>query len=234
MTDSLGEFGMLLDPGDYVVVEVLQDGWHQSSPGTPVLDPGLDTGDLRLGCHGHAYTVFEDPVATDLDFGNFIPTKAGAKFNDLNGDGQRDAEEPGLAGWEIRAYADDGDGVLQQGEYDAGPTAVDVTDCRGEYGLLLEPGDYVVVELSQDGWHQSMPGATVLDLDLDTGTEQLGCFGYQNTVETGQVETDVDFGNFVPTNAGTKFNDTDGDGLWDENEPALSGWEAQPSPPMSS
>ena len=41
---------------------------------------------------------FADQVETDLLFGNFAPSVSGEKFNDLNGDGTPDADEPGLAG----------------------------------------------------------------------------------------------------------------------------------------
>ena len=40
------------------------------------------------------------------------------KFDDLNANGVKDAGEPGLPGWDIRAYEDtNGDGILQPTEH---------------------------------------------------------------------------------------------------------------------
>ena len=52
---------MVLDPGDYVIVELLEDGWHQSYPSTPVLDPPFTPDEVRLGCFGYAITIADEP-----------------------------------------------------------------------------------------------------------------------------------------------------------------------------
>ena len=67
------------------------------------------------------------------DFGNFQQgTKSGVKFNDLNGDGTKDAGEPGLNNWVIRAYADtNGDGTLQATE-----TTIAASDTTHTAGLV--------------------------------------------------------------------------------------------------
>ncbi|NLY02132.1 MAG: hypothetical protein GXY83_39110 [Rhodopirellula sp.] len=225
VTDCRGEYGLALDPGQYVIVEVLQNGWHQSFPTTPVLDLPLNTGAESLGCSGYVITVQEGAHATGLDFGNFQPTVAGRKFHDLNNDRAWEPDEPALAGWTIRAYVDTNqDGRLQQDEYNAGAAGEDVTDCRGEYGMVLAPGQYVIVEVLQDGWHQSYPTTPVLALPLNTDAEKLGCFGYVTTVQEGAHATGLDFGNFQPTVAGIKFNDLNGNRAWEPGEPALAGW----------
>ena len=56
-------------------------------------------------------------------------TFSGRKFDDLQGDGVNESGDPGLGGWEIRAYADDApqNGVLDAAEFDAGPVATDFT-----------------------------------------------------------------------------------------------------------
>ena len=224
VTDCRGEYGMVLDPGDYVIVEVLQDGWHQSWPTNPVLDPSLDTGAVRLGCFGYAVTIDGETPEVDRDFGNFEPDAGGVKFYDENGINGQEAGEPELSGWAILAFADDGDGLLEQDEYDAGPAFTDVTDCRGEYGMVLDPGDYVIVEVLQDGWHQSWPTNPVLDPSLDTGVVRLGCFGYAVTIDGETPEVDRDFGNFEPDASGVKFNDLNGNGERDESELGIPGW----------
>ncbi|MDY6940080.1 MAG: pre-peptidase C-terminal domain-containing protein [Cyanobacteriota bacterium] len=79
---------------------------------------------------------------------------AGLKWNDLNGDGVRDANEPGLEGWTI--YLDDN----QNGQLDANETAT-TTDADGEYRFTeLGAGTYTVAEVLQNGWEQTYPGTS--------------------------------------------------------------------------
>jgi beta propeller repeat protein len=79
---------------------------------------------------------------------------SGFKWNDLDGDGVREADEPGLAGWTI--YLDNNqNGVFDDDEVSA------LTDANGQYVFPgLEPGDYIVGEVQQPGWTQSFPGNT--------------------------------------------------------------------------
>lgn len=75
----------------------------------------------------------------------------GTKWNDLNGDGTKDGDEPGLAGWNI--YLD----VNGSGTWDLGEPNV-LTDDQGGYGFTgLQPGTYVVAEVQQPGWTQTFP-----------------------------------------------------------------------------
>jgi hypothetical protein len=124
-------------------------------------------------------------------------TKSGIKFHDLNANGVKDMGEAGLAGWTIAAYADtNGNGVLDQAEFDAGAAATDTTDVNGAYSLELNPGKYIVVETLQSGWFQSFPGgADELAAGLNTGATTLGADGYAITLTSGQQDKDNDFGN---------------------------------------
>jgi hypothetical protein len=96
----------------------------------------------------------------------------GTKFNDLNGDGIKDANEPGLQGWQITL--DDG--------YMLYPM---VTGINGEYCYTgLNAGHYSVFETNQAGWTQTFPEFEQYEIDLPiSGTSDWA------------VE-DVDFGNF--------------------------------------
>ncbi|HPM84462.1 MAG TPA: Calx-beta domain-containing protein, partial [Candidatus Anammoximicrobium sp.] len=70
----------------------------------------------------------------------------GVKFHDQDGDGIKDAEEPGLQGWTIFLDAD-GDGILDAGELS------EVTDSGGSYAFTgLAAGTYRVAEVIQSGW----------------------------------------------------------------------------------
>jgi len=131
------------------------------------------------------------------------PGVAGTKFNDLDGDGEKDGNESGLEGWEI--YLDlNGNGAQDAGE----PSAL--TDENGEYYIEADDGQYVVAEVPQGSWVQTFPVG---------GTHQV------TIVDSGLVE-DINFGNRLPAGIhGEKFNDLDGDGEKDGNEPGLAGWQ---------
>ena len=82
------------------------------------------------------------------------PTGAirGLKWNDLNGNGQRERNEPSLPGWTI-FLDDNNNGKLDDGEKRT------VTGNVGQFALEdLEAGTYVVAEVQQDGWRQTYPG----------------------------------------------------------------------------
>lgn len=180
-------------PGEYVLSEDL-NGWEQSFPG----------GDGEYEVTFGSGEMFE----VGFEFGNWTPAaKEGTKFEDLNANGVRDIEEPGLAGWVI--YVDyDGDG-----EFDA-DEPFDITGDLGTYEILdILPGTYMVRELMQMGadWTQSMPGAPD--------------FGYLETFDSSDRFAENDFGNWAPAEIhGTKYHDLDADGSRDEGELGLEGW----------
>ena len=67
--------------------EVQQAGWTQSYPATEAC--GAAAG-------GWGITLTSGQLDSGNDFGNWTTaTKTGMKFNDLNGDGVKDAGEPG-------------------------------------------------------------------------------------------------------------------------------------------
>ncbi|GMU88948.1 MAG: hypothetical protein AMXMBFR49_11560 [Chlorobiota bacterium] len=91
----------------------------------------------------------------------------GTKFNDLNGNGIMDPNEPGLAGWQI------GLGIATV------PYAV--TDANGDYCFTnLPAGNYTVSEVQQPGWVQTYPASP--------GTHSV-------TLTAGQQLENVNFGN---------------------------------------
>jgi len=73
-------------PGDYELREVMESGWIQTYPAALV----------------HSLTVAGGQVERGVDFGNArYGSISGQKFEDLDGDAQRDPGEPGLDGWTI-------------------------------------------------------------------------------------------------------------------------------------
>ena len=162
-------------------------------------DIDFHTVDLQLG-----------QIVEDINFGNQqIPGQIhGYKWNDLNGDGIWDENEPKLPDWTIYIDAN-GNGQLDQGELSA------TTDENGGYWFTdLAPGTYIIGEVNQDGWQQTYPSHNT-DIDF-----------HEVRLEPGQIVEDINFGNQqIPGQIhGYKWNDLDGDGIWDDNEQGLADW----------
>src|SRR5262245_65051954 len=95
-TDANGNYSFTVNPGSYTVSEEQQAGWTQSYPDIP------GDGDWDI-------TLTSGQTDSGNDLGSFPQaTTTGTKFNDLDGDGVRDAGEPGLAGWVIHLVGTDG------------------------------------------------------------------------------------------------------------------------------
>ncbi|HLA85580.1 MAG TPA: clostripain-related cysteine peptidase, partial [Thermoguttaceae bacterium] len=148
---------------------------------------------------GATYARFRLSTATGLSFTGPAPDGevedyafgviSGSKWNDLNGDGDRNLDEQGLAGWTI--YVDlDSDGTLDAGE------PFDVTDESGYYSIGGLPlGTYIVAEVQQSGWTQTYPnvdqGAAGLPAWMEAvGGETTGTA--ENTTNEGDVSASDD------------------------------------------
>ncbi len=89
---------------------------------------------------------------------------SGFMINDLNGNGKRDADEAGLAGWNIRLI-----GIVPG---TAGINKQTTTDDRGFYSLEnLPAGMYLVVETLKGGYVPS--GSPVLVVNLENGMNSM-------------------------------------------------------------
>jgi len=143
-----------LDYGTYTFSEVQQNGWVETIPSS-----------------GRNYTCVISSVNSQCTgyVSNFkLGEISGTKFNDLNGDGDRDAGEPGLAGWTIELDTNADDSVDD----------TTLTDADGKYEFSgLAYGTYRVREQGQTGWTQT----TTNPSDL--------------LIESGSYYPDIDFGN---------------------------------------
>ncbi len=122
---------------------------------------------------------------------------SGYKWNDIDGDGVKDAGEPPLSGWAIQLSGD--------------ATNSTTTDSNGYYSFKeLLAGSYSVSEVLQSGWEQTYP---------------LG--SHNISLDPGENSTNNNFGNKRPVGSisGVKWHDVNGDGIKDVGEPGLEGWE---------
>jgi hypothetical protein len=154
---------------------------------------------------GHDLTLkSRDPNRSGIDFGNWHDsTVAGLKFHDRDASGARDAGEEGLGGWTF--YVDyNGNGVKDGGE----PSAQSAGD--GGYKISgIKPGTFAVREVGQAGWTCSFPASCEQDL----------------TFRSNDAKTGADFGNWEPASvSGTKFEDTNNNGVHDAGEGPLQGF----------
>ena len=172
-----------LSPGNYTVTETLQDNWDNTTPLAV---------DISL-------TASRDETRY---FGNFECAQVtGLKWEDLNGNGQKDEGEPLLENWTINLTGES--------------SQTTQTDVNGEYSFsICVAGDHAVSEDNPDSnvWYQTYP-ANNEDYDL--------------VIESGGNYTGKDFGNarYVSI-GGFKYRDNDGDGVLDANDlvDTLEGW----------
>ena len=185
------------------MLEAPQDGWVQTFP------------DLDF----YAVTLAAGEIVEGLDFGNEqVGSIHGQKWNDLNGDGVHDPDEPGLNGWTIQlvdleAGQDVEDTQITHDMDLNNDGVIDPVTERGLYWFKdLLPGEYDVLEVPQDGWVQTFP-----DLVFHAAT-----------LAVGDIVEGLDFGNEqVGSIHGQKWNDLNGDGVHDPDEPGLNGWTIQ-------
>jgi hypothetical protein len=215
---------------DEITVEIIEPATH---PGV-TLD--TDTGFVSVaagtppGTYTIVYEICEVANTDNCDTATITveviedveETISGVKFNDLNGNGVRDENEPGLAGWLI--YVD----VNKNGQFDENePNTISGPD--GSWTLTSIPlGELIIREVipAESKWVQTFPGVDA---------------NYQHTVtlSADQTITGILFGNAtecalgivtgescneVASITGFKWHDLDGDGSKDTDEPYMSNW----------
>jgi hypothetical protein len=149
VTGADGAFSFTnLGPATVQVAQLLPAGWHRSTPAVPY--------DLKSG------------MAVSANLGNVqLSSIAGMKFNDLNGNGIRDAGEGGVAGWTIFLDANT-NGVLDAGEVST------TTDSGGNFRFdQLLPGSYTVAEAQRDGWVQTKPLPNAVTVGVSTAGSSI-------------------------------------------------------------
>jgi hypothetical protein len=185
-TDTNGYITFTLPCGDYVVNEILKDGWV------------LTTAEYV------SVTVTLEETAY-AEFGNFQCFEIfGFKWNDLNGDGTWDQGEPPIPGWKI------GVGYELTPASNNGLSAMLLeTDENGRWSFRsCSTQTWTITEEQREGW---VP--TTVTRYVVSGTSGIDLGPYN-------------FGNFQCYEvSGFKWDDLNGNGIWDQGEPPIAGWE---------
>lgn len=213
--------------GEYSVVATL----HEDSADGELATLGA-VGEIQLGpAAGHLVTVEAGGLVSDVNFGNRQTgpgsTLSGLKWNDIDGNGHRSDNEPGLGG--VTIYID----LNQNGTLDADePTTVthseDVADSRlGYYEFTdLEAGRYTVREVVPEGFRQTFPATWDIGIPPFGGPEDIFSGAHVVDIRPGQNVGAINFGNQSQesiTLSGNKWHDINGDGQRTDDEPGLAG-----------
>ncbi len=143
----------------------------------------------------YTIAISSGDTVTNKNFGNFqLASISGKKFHDADADSTFDGNDGVLESWSIVLSGAVNDTVM--------------TDANGDYSFTnLTAGKYLVREIQQSGWTQTTPNPDTI------------------TIQSGSNVTGVNFGNSQNGRiSGFKFEDVDGDGVYDNGEPKLSGW----------
>jgi hypothetical protein len=174
-------------PGSYTIRHYPQPGWQQS---TSIISSGLK---IQSG-QTPGYSAIGDILTSSL------ATATGTIFDDFNGNGVRDANEPALAGgWTI--YVDSNhDGLFQTAEPHA------YSDAAGDYKFqTVTPGTYTLHATLKSGWKQT--GSLTRTFVANAGAVSGINFGFQS---------------LTPGLFGTLFNDLNANTSLDSTDTRLS------------
>jgi len=199
------------------------------SPNNSLNDSDVETGNI-IGITNALFipisTGGPGSVSHSNDAGFFeIPPPVGANitgqvFDDLNQNGLQDSGEPYIEGIIITLFNADGTEV-----------ATTETDSNGNYIFqdVLEGDYYIEIDLqtNADGGILDVEltaldaGDDSIDNDFDPNTGQTSTFSFDPT----DGDKDFDAGVFSPSGVinGVAFDDSNGDGIQDPNEPAIGG-----------
>ncbi|MPT46989.1 MAG: DUF11 domain-containing protein [Sphingobium sp.] len=188
--------------GNYRFDDLLSGTYVVTETQPAAYSDGLDS----VGSHGgtlgndsiSAITLPVGTDATDYAFGERGQGQGGVVYVDTNRNGRQDPGEPGIPNVIVELQKPDGT-VIQT--VTTGPD--------GSYNFTdIEAGDYVIVEKQPDGYGDA-PENPTNHVPLKVG------------VDTPVVP--VNFGERVSSLTGRVYNDTNGDGTQNSNEPGIPG-----------
>ncbi len=163
-------------------------------------------------------------------------TIEGVKWNDLNENGVWDDVEPTMSGWEI---------TVSNGE----ESFSTLTDETGAYAFTVDAGWWTVSEEDRQFWTQTAPNTMYGQLLIEDDVQERGRkseMGTCNVFFADETEWQNDFALLAPEFEtegsftcnfgnyfsgyvvdGVKYFDENENGVRDEGEPTLSGWEIE-------
>ena len=228
VTVELRRDGLLVDTtvtdadGTYLFEDLVPGDWTITVD-TTTLPPGLrPTGDADgVATPDTSTTTLADAADLDQDFAYTGTSSIGdLVFDDRDADGVQGVDERGVPGVEVR---------LSLASDPFNPIATTTTDADGGYLFEnLRPADYIVTVVPPDGYRPSpvvdAGGDDALDSDIDpvsgvTATITLPADTADDTVDGGLVELGS-IGDLL-------FDDRNGDGVQDADEPGLPGVEVR-------
>src|SRR5439155_732633 len=205
-----GTYSVNLQPGSYLVCEVLQASWTQSYPANTTCSTASG-----VAAGGHAVIVTSSGTFANRNFGNYTTgTVSGIKFEDPNGDGNlADGTVPaGGSPWTIKVFTNAATPVLV--------TSTTTSTVDGTYSVNLQPGSYLVCEVLQASWTQSYPANTTCST-----ASGVAAGGHAVIVTSSGTFANRNFGNWASsTISGTKWHDNNANGIRDAGDNGLSGW----------
>ncbi|WP_394940796.1 SdrD B-like domain-containing protein [Psychromicrobium sp. YIM B11713] len=212
-----------LVPGAYTVKFIAPDGTKFTKKGT---DPAADN-DSNPNPNGSTdpITVDSGAINNTVDAGVFTPASIGSTvFDDKNGNGVRDADEPGIPGATVTLLDKDGQPAK---DADGNPVQPITTGPDGQYNFTnLPPGDYQVSFKVPDGKVLTQPKqGTDPNKDSDAVPSPGNTSGIAKvTVASGDAVKNIDAGVVPPATIGdTVFLDRNGNGVKDPGEPGIPG-----------
>jgi len=225
LTDEFGNYNFgMVTAGDYQIVfdsptDFNGNEFMATTPDAGTddsVDSDIDPTTNSTGC------ISYDPVENTNVNAGFIPPTGelmGTAFNDENGNGIQDPGEVGLAGITVRLQ--DCNGLI---------IATTTTDNNGDYsftGLLANSYQIVFDESTNTAGIPNLNtspmdtgGNDATDSDINSSNNTTDCLPFNPN-----EGLDVDAGFFRPTGSllGVVFNDLNGDGIQDANEPGIGG-----------
>lgn len=182
------------------------DGYYEFSglaTGTYKVREVLQPGWMQTTDNPSDVAVISGTSVSNIDFGNFQKiTITGRKFEDKDANASYDDSlDSVLSGWNIFIDTNNND-ALDDGE------RVTTTAEDGSYSFdNLGSGTYKIREAQQNGWVQTTSNPDDI------------------VVQSGNAVSGIDFGNFKKVIiTGYKWKDLDADGVLDEGELGIGGW----------
>ncbi len=223
VTNADGEYFFTeLVEGNYYVVFQNEIG---TFPTTPDVGSDLTDSDITMANGSNSTDIInlgESEVVENVD-GGFIAVGAigNQVFVDINGNGSKSEDEPGLNGVTVKLF-DETTGELLQ------TTVTDTEIATMERGFYqfndVKFGSYYLVfELPEPYLFTNGNGVAddTIDSDVTNGVNGAGSTDAFSLV-SGEVKDDVDAGAFLPAKLGDfVWDDLNGDGIQNEDEPGI-------------